>query len=251
MNNHQEWVNKCQHWKNKWPIFNIKDNDDSEGINIYSFIEILNKHSFENEIYVSDAGSAYYVTCQNLKIKEKQKFIISGSQAEMGFALPASIGVYFADNTKNVIVITGDGSFNTNIQELATIKYFNLPIKIFILNNNGYLSIKNTQKKFYEGREYGTGFNKGIWFPQLEKIAKAYEFDYIKIDSNEKLIKNITNILSNKNPIICEVICKEIQEIVPTLALKKDEKTGKNIQCGLDDMYPFLSEEELKQEKYE
>jgi len=203
----------------------------------------------ENETIVCDAGSAIYVPSQNLKMKNNQKFILSGAQADMGFSLPASIGVYLADNKKNVIVITGDGSFNTNIQELATIRYLNIPVKIFVWNNNGYLSIKNTQNKFYEGRVYGTDTNHGLWFPDLKNIAYSYEFDYIKINSNEELKVNIQNILNKKTPIICEVICKNNQEIVPTLMLKKDKVTGKSIQCGLDDMYPFLDEKELQKEK--
>ncbi len=245
----QEWLNKCQHWKSKWPIFDQSYIDDTDGINLYTFIEILNDFMSENETIVCDAGSAIYVPSQNLKMKNNQKFILSGAQADMGFSVPASIGVYLADNTKNVIVITGDGSFNTNIQELATIRYLNIPVKIFVWNNNGYLSIKNTQKKFYEGRIYGTDTDHGIWFPDLKNIASSYEFDYVKINTNEELKLNITNILNKKTPTICEVICKSNQEIVPTLMLKKDKVTGKSIQCGLDDMYPFLEEEELQKEK--
>lgn len=245
----QEWLDKCQHWKNKWPIFEQSYIDDSDGINLYTFIEILNESMTENETIVCDAGSAIYVPSQNLKMKNNQKFILSGAQADMGFSLPASIGVYLADNKKNVIVITGDGSFNTNIQELATIRYLNIPVKIFVWNNNGYLSIKNTQNKFYEGRVYGTDTNNGLWFPDLKNIAHSYEFDYIKINSNKELKVNIQNILNKKTPIICEVICKNDQEIVPTLMLKKDKVTGKSIQCGLDDMYPFLDEKELQKEK--
>ena len=245
----QEWLSKCQHWKTKWPIYESSYIDDTGGINLYTFIEILNSSMTENETIVCDAGSAIYVPSQNLKMKNSQKFILSGAQADMGFSLPASIGVYLADKTKNVIVITGDGSFNTNIQELATIRHLNIPIKIFVWNNNGYLSIKNTQTKFYEGRVYGTDTSHGLWFPELKNVANSYEFDYIKIDSNESLTSNIRYILNKNIPTICEVICKIDQEIVPTLMLKKDKLTGKSIQCGLDDMYPFLDEKELQSEK--
>lgn len=250
MTNKEKWIEKCKYWKNKWPIYEESYKDDTNGINLYTFIETLNDVMSVSDTIVSDAGSAIYVPSQNLKMIDNQIFVLSGAQADMGFALPASIGVNLADPTKNVIVITGDGSFNTNIQELATIRYLNLPIKIFVWNNSGYLSIKNTQKKFYEGRVYGTDSDHGLWFPELKNVAETYEMEYIKITSNQELKEHLKNILNKKTAIICEVICKEEQEIVPTLMLKKDKNTGKSIQCGLDDMYPFLSDEELKNEKY-
>lgn len=246
--NKQQWVEKCRYWKAKWPIFVDDFINDKDGINLYSFIEILNSSMTENEVIVCDAGSAIYVPCQNLKLKLNQNFVLSGAQADMGFALPAGIGAYFGNPKKNVLIVTGDGSFNSNIQELATLKNFNLPIKIFIWNNRGYLSIKNTQNKFYEGRVYGTSAGKGLWFPDLKKIAETYELDYIRISTNKELSDEIKNIINHNNAMLCEIICKEDQEIIPTLSFKKDRNTGKNIQCGLDDMYPFLDEKEREGE---
>ena len=246
--NKKEWIEKCKYWKNKWPIFIDEFKNDENGVNLYSFIEILNKNMTEKEVIVCDAGSAIYVPCQNLKLKLNQIFVLSGAQADMGFALPASIGAYFGDSTKNILVITGDGSFNSNLQELATIKNFNIPIKIFIWNNKGYLSIKNTQNKFYEKRVYGTSAGKGLWFPDLKKVAETYELDYIKISSNQGLEDNIKEIINQKKPILCEVSCKEDQEVIPTVSFKKDQSIGKNIQCGLDDMYPFLDDQERERE---
>lgn len=247
--NKKEWVEKCKHWKRKWPIFTESFVSDEKGINLYSFIEILNNFMTENEIVVCDAGSAFYVTSQNLKLKDNQVFVSSGAQADMGFALPAGIGAYFGSPSKNILVITGDGSFNSNIQELATLRNFNIPIKIFVWNNNGYLSIKNTQNKFYNGRVYGTSAGKGLWFPDLKKIAEAYELNYMRIGTNQELSDNIKNVIDDKRPTLCEIICKEDQEIVPSVSFKKDQKTGKTTQGGLADMYPFLSDEELNSEK--
>ena len=246
--NKQEWLIKCAKWKKKWPFYISDYECDKGGINLYTFIEKLNKTMSSKLTIVCDAGSALYVPCQNLKLKKKQVFILSGAQADMGFALPAAIGVSLADKTKTVAVITGDGSFNTNIQELAVIKNLNLPVIIFVWKNNGYLSIKNTQSKFYGGRVYGTDTETGLWFPDLKKVANTYEMDYIKIKTNNDLEKNISNILKYTTPIICEISCKEDQQIVPTLMLKKDKITGKNIQPSLHDMYPFLSDEEINNE---
>lgn len=246
--NKTDWVKKCKFWKNKWPLFNNSFIDDKNGINLYYFIEVLNKYMSSVHTIVCDAGSAIYVPCQNLKIKHGQKFILSGAQADMGFALPASIGVSLSNKKNIILVITGDGSFNTNIQEMATIINLNLPIIVFVWNNGGYLSIRNTQKKFYEGRIYGTDEQTGLWFPKLKKVAKTYNFKYVKIKNNKDLNKKISQILKTRKPLLCEIICKKDQEIIPNLMLKQDSKTGKYIQCSLDDMYPFLSQEEHNNE---
>lgn len=242
------WLEKLSKWKTMWPLYLEKYKDDSNGINLYTFIEIFNNRMTSNETIVCDAGSAIYVPSQNLKMKENQRYVLSGAQADMGFSVPASIGVYLADKTKNVLVFTGDGSFNSNIQELATIKNLGFPVKIFIWNNGGYLSIRNTQKKFYEGRVFGTSFGNGLWFPEIKNIAQSYEFSYYSIKSNADLIDSLDEIISENNPTLIEVFCQKDQEVVPTLMLKKDPKTGKNIQCGLNDMYPFLDDQVLLEE---
>ena len=123
-----------------------------------------------------------------------------------------------------------------------------IPIKIFIWNNKGYLSIKNTQNKFYEGRVYGTSAGKGLWFPNLKKIAETYELDYIRISTNEELSDHIKNIINHNNSILCEIVCKEDQEIIPTVSFNKDKNTGKIIHFGLDDLYPFLEQKEREEE---
>lgn len=245
---YSKWIEKVSKWKDMWKLYLDDYKDDSNGLNLYTFIEIMNENMSENETVVSDAGSAIYVPSQNLKMKAKQRFVLSGAQADMGFALPASIGVYLGDTSKNVLVFTGDGSFNSNIQELATITNLKIPIKIFVWNNDGYLSIRNTQTKFYQGRVYGTDSNSGLWFPDLKKIAETYEFDFYKISKNSDLEHNAKKIINNSKPTLIEVICKPDQEIVPALMFKKDKKTGHNIQCGLHDMYPFLDDQVLEQE---
>jgi acetolactate synthase-1/2/3 large subunit len=244
----ENWIDKTLRWKQKWSNSNNDYKSDSNGIDLYTFIDIFNNNMDSKVTVVSDAGSAYYSISQGLRIIKNQKFVLSGAQADMGFALPASIGVSLANPKLNVCVITGDGSFNTNIQELATIRYLNLPIKLFILNNGGYLSIKNTQTKFYEGRVYGTDTKHGLWFPDFKKIAETYELSFFKYDKNDDLKNNIKMLLELDKPTIIEIVCSPDQEIVPTLMLKKDKITGKNIQCGLDDMYPFLSDTEHDEE---
>ncbi|NBW56532.1 thiamine pyrophosphate-binding protein [bacterium] len=237
------WVSGVKKLKEKWPVYNSSYYTKEGPINLYQLLEVFNDHMSSETIIVTDAGSPSYALPQNLKSKINQRFVFSSSQADMGCAVPAGIGVSHAAPDKNIVVITGDGSFNSNIQELANLHSAPTPIKVIVLNNDGYLSIKNTQKKFFENRVYGVDAKSGLWFPEISNIAKAYSLDYLLIDSNKKLQIDIEYILNKKTPMIVEVICQADQEILPTQMLK--EVDGKKIQPALDDMYPFLSHEEI------
>lgn len=244
-----EWSNYCQHIKNKWPVYlsDYDTKDDLLGINIYRFLEVLNDYMTEDTIVVTDAGSASYALPQNLKAKPGQRFVFSSAQADMGCAVPAGIGVALSAPDKNVVIVTGDGSFNSNIQELASIKQHNLAVKIFILNNSGYLSIRNTQRKFFENRVYGVDKQSGLWFPSLHAIAQAYKIHYANILGEFDIQQQVANILRQEQAVIADINCLQNQEIVPTQMLK--EVDGKKIQAALDDMYPFMPENEYLSEK--
>lgn len=235
-----EWVQKCNHWKTKWPM--ITDDLLTPGveINMYAVYDAVNKYSKPSDIIMSDAGSSYYISCTAIKNKPGQRIIVSVSQADMGWALPASIGVAL-ESKKQVIVIVGDGSFMSNLQELCVVKLHSLDIKFIVLNNNGYSCIRNTQNKYYENRVYGTSNSTGLWFPKFDKVAETFGLDYLYIGESSSLF-NLKEILSKEGPCIVECQCNADQEVVPAQGLKN----GK--QAGLHDMYPFLSDEELKKE---
>jgi acetolactate synthase-1/2/3 large subunit len=243
-----DWIEKCNYWKEKWPLYTDCFIDDNDGINLYTIIETINNCSNTKDILMTDAGSANYVCCQNLKLKKDQKFIFPAAQGDMGFCIPACVGAQLANPDHNIIAIIGDGSFQTNIQELASIKAIKSNSKIVVLNNEGYLSIRNTQSKFFNGNVYGESKSTGLWFPDLKKIAIAYEFEYFRIESNKHLVDIFENELHSEKPIIFDIKCKYSQDVIPTSALKIDKNSGKKIQCGLDDMYPFMSDEEHSKE---
>ena len=239
-----EWIKKCSKWKNKYPVCLPEYKKEEKGINLYYFVDSLSKKMKSDAVIVSDAGSAFYATSQAIQLKEKQRYITSGGQAEMGFTLPACIGVSIAKRRKEVLGITGDGSFQMNIQELQTIIHNKLPIKIFVWNNDGYLSIRATQSKFFEGRFIGTDKDSGVSFPSLEKISKAYGIKYFKISKSSKLEKDLEKILSFSGSVICEVMCLRDQKIVPTVSsLKRDD--GTMVSKPIEDMYPFLDRKEF------
>jgi len=240
-----DWQNKCIHWKNKWPVY--QKNYDTDTVNMYEFIRALSELASEEEIIVSDAGSSYYVTSQSFAFNSnKQRYITSGAQADMGFTLPAAIGACVAAN-KSVVGITGDGSFQLNIQELQTIKHYNLPVKVIVWNNNGYLSIRATQDKFFDNRRIGTDSKSGVSFPEVERIASAYELPYVKINNVAELREKLEDVIVTSGPVICEVICPENQEIIPAVgAVKNDD--GSMTSKPIEDMYPFLDRDEFLNE---
>ena len=241
------WANKCFEWKNRWPICLKEYENDDGGISLYYFMKKLSGALENNSIVVSDAGSAYYVTAQALAFTNNQRHVTSGAQAEMGFTIPASIGASFANPDAKIVGITGDGSFQTNIQELQTIVHYNLPIKTFVLNNDGYLSIRTTQKKYFNSRFIGTDKNSGVSFPDTEKIAFAYGIKYVKIEKSSDLEKSLLEVMKDNKPVICEIFCKKWDSVVPTLSAKKTDD-GRMVSKPLEDMYPFLDRSEFYEE---
>ena len=237
------WSEQCFLWRNQWDPF---DRPDINELNMYSFSKELSKVASTTSLNViSDAGSAYYVMAQTLK---NAPLILPISQGEMGFAIPASVGVWEADKTRKPIVVTGDGSFQFNIQELATISGNNIPVALVVLNNDGYLSIRNTQNKFFEGRLSGTDNKSGVFFPDLKKIAEAYCIKYEKITDIEDL-NDLEHILSVNRirPVIIEVICPKDESIYPTSATQQMEDGSLKSQ-PLENMFPFLSKEDFENE---
>ena len=242
-----KWANICQEWKRKWPVCLPEYKNGKNAINLYYFVDCISKKMKPDSVIVSDAGSSFYVVSQGVQLKENQRYITTGGQAEMGNTLPACIGISFAKGNGEVIGVTGDGSFQLNIQELQTIKHYNLPIKIFVWNNDGYLSIRATQSKFCEKRFIGTDKTCGISFPSLEKIVNAYGLKYYKIFNSSSLESDLNEVFNYPKAVICEVICIRDQEIIPTVSSFKKED-GTMVSKPLEDMYPFLYRDEFYKE---
>ena len=240
----KDWLKKSIEWKDSWPVCNEYQRDDSNGINLYHFYEIFNKSNNINSVVVADAGSAGYASAQSIKVNKNQRYIMPGGQMEMGFTLPCSIGVAFADPKKTVFAITGDGSFQLNIQELQTLSHFKPNIKLIIWNNSGYLSIKSTQNRFFDGRKIGAGPESGLTFPKTKDIARAYKLPFKKVSKASNLTGSLEWLKSFHGPAILEVICPPEQEIIPT-ASSKTLEDGSMVSTPLEDMYPFLDKEEF------
>lgn len=180
-------------------------------INSYYFVETLSEVLKEGDIIVTGVGTAYTGTHQAIKLKKNQRFISNIGCGGMGYGLPAAIGASIASD-KRVILIDGDGGFQLNIQELQTIVHHKLPIKMFILNNKGYLALRITQEKYFK-RFGGIDKKTGVSFPSLEKIAYAYGISHVKLDSENMLKSNLEGVLRRKGPVICEIMMPYNQKL--------------------------------------
>lgn len=238
----KSWIDKCNEWKTKYPVV-LPEYKKDKPINSYYFTEQLSKLSSAKDMVMVDTGSCFHIACQTWKIKKGQRFLTTGGISSMGYWV-AGLGACVANNYKNTIVITGDGSLQMNIQEFATIKHNNLPIKTFIFNNNGYLLIRQTQKNFMNGRLIGEGPNTGVWCPDSLKIAEAYGIKFIRISSINGMEVKIKEALNYSGPVICEVITSPWQLIIPRTASFKNNE-GKLIPKPYEDMFPFLDKKEL------
>lgn len=238
------WNEKCSHWKNKWPIYNPEiHSSDEGGLNLYEIVESINQNISSGDCIIVDAGQPCYVLSSNGKFKKNCRFMTQASQGDMGYSIPASVGVYFANPKLNPIIVIGEGSLHTNMQELAVIRKHNIPVKIFVINNDGYLCIKQTQDKFFEGRQWGVSESTGIYFADIAKIANTFEIEYHKVDNNKDLYDLIPNIHNKQNPVIIECMSQTKLDVLPAQGFKPDGTQG-----GLHEMLPLLSEEELERE---
>ena len=243
-----KWQNLTLSWKNKYPVYNQNQLKDDQFINSFFFIKKLSEKLKIYSSIVTDMGTSFTCTMQAMKINNhiNQRLFTSSGLSSMGFGLPGSIGASFANPKKTIICIAGDGGFMFNLQELQTIKHYKLPIKIFVLENKGYLTMQLMQKNHFK-KLTGSDPNSGISIPDLRKIAKGFDLDYFKL--NTKNIDNqIEKVFSNKKPMLIEVNMPKFQPLIPRMQtqLRKD---GSFIDPDFDNLFPYLPVDELEKEK--
>jgi len=240
---YSEWLKICNNWKKKYPVV-LPQYKDEKPVNSYYFTDRLSQLASHDDSILVDTGSCFHVVCQTWKVKTGQSFLTTGGLSSMGY-WAAGIGACLANDRKRTIVVTGDGSLQMNIQEFATIKHNNLPIKVFIFNNNGYLLIRHTQNNFMEGRMIGEGPDSGVWCPDSLKIAEAYGIHGVRIDSIKDIDKKIKEVLEYDGPVICDVMTPETQLLIPRVASDK-LPDGRLVSRPYEDMFPFLDKDELQ-----
>lgn len=245
--NNQKWIEQCDYWKNTYPVVNKKHYENIDNrTNIYAFYNELYNVLKENDILIASVGTSRVVGSQTAKIKKGQRFITNPNTASMGYCLPASIGVCIACGRKSIACVTGEGSLQMNIQELQTIVTNKLPIKLFIINNNGYHSIRQTQTSYFNNSLVGVGTDSfDLGFPDLNKLCYAYGIEYTSVNKSEDLNSTITEVLNKQGAILCEVFVTTTQKTEPKASSKKLED-GSMVSAPLEDLAPFLPREELE-----
>lgn len=243
---HNDYLLWCKERVQRYPVILEKYRSKKRPINPYFFIERVFKKLKDNDVIVTGNGSACIITFQVAQLKNGQRLFSNSGNAQMGYDLPAAIGASIANKNKRVICITGDGSIMMNIQELQTIVGYNLPIKIIILNNNGYHSIRQTQKAYFPDNMFGIGPDNGVSLPNFTKLGNAIGIKSITIKniSEWSSIKTERN-FNNSKCCIFDVHVDTKQFFAPKLASRK-LKDGSMISSSLEDMFPFLSRKELK-----
>jgi acetolactate synthase-1/2/3 large subunit len=244
LNTHKDWLSWCQERRKRY--FGIFPHQRlfNGYINPYHFLDILFKKLSEDDVVFCGNATATIVSFQAASLKLGQRLISNSGAASMGYDLPAALGAAVARGGKRVICLAGDGSIHLNIQELQTVVHHQLPIKIFVLNNNGYLSIRTTQSNFFNNY-VGESPASGVSFPDYVKLAQAYGIPSLKIDS-EDFAPLIDFVFSQKGPILADVILDPAQVFEPKLS-SRVLPDGKMVSAPLEDMYPFLPRAELRE----
>jgi acetolactate synthase-1/2/3 large subunit len=243
------WKQIYKRWQAKYPMATPPVDLDEEGINSYWFIEQLSKYLEKDHVIVTDMGTSLTCTHAGIKLKEGQRIMTSTGLGEMGFGLPGAIGAKLGSPGRPVVLIVGEGGLMMNLQEFQTMKNLGLDIKIFIVNKNGYLTIKHTHNALYKsnGEASACGCNSGVTFPDFELISKAFGFEFTRIKTSRNLDQWIQDVLTHKGPLVAEFAMTEFQELIPKSAVKV-RADGTAYSGPLEDLYPFLSAEELAQE---
>ena len=253
------WNETCAMWKKKYPVVQKKhwEQGEDKAANVYAAVQAISSRLKEGQITVVGNGSACVVGGHAQIIKKGQRFISNSAVASMGYDLPAAIGIWAASRKdgaysmgaaregEDVILITGDGSIQMNLQELQTIIHHKMGIKIFIINNGGYHSIRQTQKNFFGEPLVGVGYDSGdLSFPDMEKLSAAYGYPYVRAEHNGQLAEAVEKTLAMEGPVICEIIVSTDQNFEPKSSAKR-LPDGTLVSPPLEDMAPFLPDEEM------
>jgi acetolactate synthase-1/2/3 large subunit len=239
------WIQWCRERKMKYSAVLPEHRRSDDLVNPYFFIETLTELMDENALVVAGNGTACVVLFQAGRVKRGQRMFWNSGCASMGYDLPAAIGACFANGKKDVVCLAGDGSLQMNIQELQTIAHYKLPIKLFVLSNSGYISIRQTQDAFFESRYVGCDSCSGVSFPDIEKLAEAYGLPGQVISSHHRLRDNIKAVLTAAGPQVCDVRLSANYKFEPKLSSER-KPDGKIVSKALEDMYPFLDRDEFK-----
>ncbi|WP_205426939.1 thiamine pyrophosphate-binding protein [Clostridium botulinum] len=243
----KEWINQCIYWRKRYPVILEELKIKDRYVNPYNFFEVLSNKMDKNDTIITDQGAAFYCFTVAFKIKQGQSAFTNGGFSPMGYGLPAAIGACCAKKSGKTICVHGDGGLQMNIQELQTIVHNKFPIKLFVFDNEGYLSIKHTQTNYFNGYFVGCDPKSGVSCPNILKISDAYGIKSFSIENQSNMEKIITQALEWDGPVIINVKLNPMERFEPKVVSVK-KSNGDMISKPLEDMSPLLDREELKKE---
>ena len=248
---HADWVNVCNQWKKNYPVVQEHQRNAAGLVNVYAFVEHLSSTLPDNSLTAVSNGACCVVGHQAYVIKKGSRFANNSAVASMGYGLPAAIGTCIGGGKRETICLEGDGSIMMNLQELQTIITNRLPIKIFLINNSGYHSIRITQTNLFSNHsKVGVGpESKDLSFPEFERLAKAFGYEYYSAKNNEEMKKVIDETLKKSGPLFVEIFTDTKQAWEPKSSAKRLED-GSLVSPPLEDLAPFLDREELKKNMF-
>lgn len=239
------WVSQCKHWKDLFSPLEAAFQSTQE-IDLYQFAESLSRLAPSPSTLVTDSGLVEVILPSNMRFRNGMKLIHPVSQGAMGFAIPASVGAQVA-SADPVICVVGDGSIMMNLQELESIRYLRLPIKIFVINNNAYSIIRRRQRDLFRTRTIGTDPSNGVSCPDFTLVAQCFGLTHMKIENVGELDDGLATVFAAEGPVLCEVMGLEAQDYIEVGRAKSIE-TGRMVNRPLEDQRPFLDRDTFLRE---
>ena len=233
---YSEWIHKCAHWKSIFPLCEDERRHSLE-VDLYRLAEVLSQEMSADQVLITDAGLEELIMPSNVVFSGNRRLLHPASQGAMGYALPAAVGAYFS-GARNVAAVIGDGSIMMNLQELATIAYHKLTVKIIVINNNLYSVIRSRQRDIFRSRTIGTGRENGVGAPEFCRIAECFGMKYMRIDTDQELENGIKRFFMEKDAVLCEIRGIENQDYISCSVARTLDK--KFVSRPLEDQAPFI-----------
>ncbi len=240
-----EWLARVRKWKRKYPLIQPEHRDVADKVSVYQFSDVLSGLLSEGDLIVSgSSGTAVELFLLAYRVKERQRVFHTRGLGSMGFAIPAAIGACVAAGRPNTICIDGDGGFLMNIQELATVANLRLPIKFFVINNDGYASIRSSQNGYFK-QLVAADATSGLGLPDLQKVAAGFDVPAVRIDNQKNLAADLRAVLDREGPVVCEIMALPDEQRIPRVTTVQ-RPDGSMVSKPLEDLFPFLDREEFR-----
>jgi acetolactate synthase-1/2/3 large subunit len=238
------WKSRCRAWKTAYPIVRPEYRHLPDGVSTYVLGEALSEASRPDDVIVSgSSGAGIEIFCLAATLKEGQRLFLTTALGAMGNGLPALVGACLANGRRRTLCVDGDGGLQLNIQELETVCRLQLPIKLFVLSNDGYASIRTSQSRYF-GRLAGADATSGVTLPDLRKIVEAFDLPYARIDTDQGLVDRLRQLLDAPGPVVIEVMTPREEPRAPSLSSMR-KPDGSMVSKPLEDLWPFLPREEF------